>query len=204
MWGKESSRGRQPFKAGCEPPANKFLFDAVKTPDHVSLQDGENPEKNTGEEGGSCPGSPQGSGPERLGWVAAVQPLQELPVPGPPHCFLEAEISPALERKVSPSREHPASLHFLLVRVPRSSSALPSRVPGVSSLTMSRAAPAPPLWTGLQVRLEILPAHPSLRRNLSFQGGRAACGKARAPWNVNYPGRDECVIARTWQLLIER
>lgn len=55
------------FQAGWEPPAHKFLFDAGKTPDHVSLQDGENPEKNTRKEGGSCPGTPRGSRPEWLG-----------------------------------------------------------------------------------------------------------------------------------------
>lgn len=117
------------FRAGFEPPANKFLFDAVKTPDHVSLQDGENPEKNTRKEGGSCPGTPRGSGPELLdglglGGSAPAPPgaPRQLPVPStpllvPPRCFLEAEISPALEINVSVSREPPAPLHFFLVRV---------------------------------------------------------------------------------------
>lgn len=61
-------------QAGGEPPANKFRFDAVKTADHVSLRDGENPEKNTRKEGGSCPGAPQGSGPEWLDGLGGRSP----------------------------------------------------------------------------------------------------------------------------------
>lgn len=69
-------------QAGREPPANKFLFDAVKRPDRVRLRDGENPEKNAREEGGSCPGTPQGS------VAAGVAAVQELPVPS--WCHLAA------------------------------------------------------------------------------------------------------------------
>lgn len=67
MWGKESSRGPQPFKlAGSHQHINSCLTQG-RHPINVSLQDGENPEKNTRKEGGSCPGTPRGSRPEWLG-----------------------------------------------------------------------------------------------------------------------------------------
>lgn len=175
------------FQAGWEPPANKFLFDAVKTPDHVRLQDGENPEKNARKEGGSCPGTPQGSGPEWLdGWQESspsrssrAAACAKHPLLVPPRCFPEAEISPALAINVRVTRELAAFPPLF----PRQSLAeLLRPLPGMSSLP-DRAAgsggPGAPGWAGGEAGD---PARPPIPwENLSFQGGRAGCGKAESP-----------------------
>lgn len=190
MWGKESSRGPQPFKlAGSHQPINSCLTQGRHSITSA-FRMGKTQRKTRERRAAAAqerPGVQGLSGWAGWGSVAPVQPLQELhgscraKHPVPPRCFLEAEISPALEINVSLTPEPPASLHFFLVSASLSSSTVSSCFLGMSSLTMPRAAPAPALRTGLEVRLEILPAHPSLRRNLSFQGGRAACGKAESP-----------------------
>lgn len=183
------------FQAGWEPPANKFLFDAVKTPDHVSLGDGENPEKNTRKEGGSCPGTPQGSG--LSGWTGSVAGA---PCRG--HLAASWRLkSPVLEINVSVSREPPASLHFFLVRVSLGSSAL-SPSPGDALAGHGSSSPSAPDRLGGEAGDAARPPIPSEKP--VFPGRESGMWESREPWNANYPGRDECVIACTWQLLIER
>lgn len=166
---------------------SKSMFDTVKTPGHISLRDGENPDVGvmlkTLEQTSSCPGTPQGSGPEWLGLCHRLRIGGRSPVPPAAPNKLPAQTTPChLSASWSSAKRSPQKSPL----APRPANiSLTRELPLLPAFPLPSLPPLSPSFSLLEFHLTRPPFPPSvLPSPEDALSDHASRGQALQPHNV--------------------